>query len=54
VAGKERAGAVAKLGNSEFLARRRIRWSPKIKTRLAAAEEELARIEAALAALPAS
>jgi valyl-tRNA synthetase len=54
VAEKERAGAVAKLGNSEFLAKAPDPVVAKIKTRLAAAEEELARIEAALAALPAS
>jgi valyl-tRNA synthetase len=48
---KERAGAEAKLGNAEFLAKAPEQVVAKIKGRLAAAEAELARTNAALVAL---
>ncbi|HEY2672788.1 MAG TPA: class I tRNA ligase family protein, partial [Rugosimonospora sp.] len=48
---KERAGAEAKLGNAEFLAKAPDQVVAKIKGRLAAAEAELARTNAALVAL---
>ncbi|GAA5185012.1 valine--tRNA ligase [Rugosimonospora acidiphila] len=48
---KERAGAEAKLGNAEFLAKAPEPVVNKIKARLAAAEAELARTNAALVAL---
>ncbi len=49
---KERAGALAKLGNEAFLAKAPERVVAGIRERLAAAEAELARVDAALAALP--
>jgi valyl-tRNA synthetase len=49
---KEKAGALAKLGNEAFLAKAPEPVVAGIKARLAAAEEELVRVEAALAALP--
>jgi len=48
---KELAGAHAKLGNAEFLAKAPDAVVGKIRARLAAAEADLARIDAALAAL---
>src|SRR5258707_13642426 len=48
---KERAGAEAKLANGQFLAKAPDQVVAKIKDRLAAAEAELARINAALGAL---
>ncbi len=48
---KERAGAEAKLSNAEFLAKAPEQVVAKIKARLAAAEAELARTNAALVAL---
>jgi valyl-tRNA synthetase len=48
---KERASAETKLGNAEFLAKAPDKVVSKIKDRLAAAEAELARINAALGAL---
>jgi len=48
---KELAGAHAKLGNAEFLAKAPDAVVDKIRGRLAAAEADLARIDAALAAL---
>jgi valyl-tRNA synthetase len=52
VAEKERAGALAKLGNEAFLAKAPAHVVAGIRDRLAAAETELARVETALAALP--
>jgi valyl-tRNA synthetase len=49
---KEKAGAEAKLANEAFLAKAPEQVVAGIKARLAAAEEELVRVEAALAALP--
>jgi valyl-tRNA synthetase len=49
---KEKAGALAKLGNEAFLAKAPEHVVSGIKERLATAETELARVEAALAALP--
>jgi valyl-tRNA synthetase len=49
---KERSGALAKLGNEAFLARAPEAVVAQIRGRLAAAEAELVRVEAALAALP--
>ena len=48
---KELAGAHAKLGNAEFLTKAPDAVVGKIRARLAAAEADLARIDAALAAL---
>jgi valyl-tRNA synthetase len=48
---KELAGAHAKLGNAEFLAKAPDAVIGKIRARLAAAEADLSRIDAALAAL---
>jgi valyl-tRNA synthetase len=48
---KELAGAHAKLGNAEFLAKAPDAVVGKIRARLAAAEADLSRIDAALAAL---
>ncbi|MEN3304930.1 MAG: valyl-tRNA synthetase [Micromonosporaceae bacterium] len=48
---KERAGAAAKLGNVDFLAKAPEQVVAKIRQRLAGAEAELARIDAALGAL---
>jgi valyl-tRNA synthetase len=48
---KEKAGALAKLGNEAFLAKAPEQVVAGIKARLAAAEEELVRVDAALAAL---
>jgi valyl-tRNA synthetase len=53
VAEKEKAGAQAKLGNEAFLAKAPEPVVAQIRERLAAAEAELVRVEAALAALPA-
>jgi valyl-tRNA synthetase len=50
---KEQAGAQAKLGNEAFLGKAPAPVVDKIRARLAAAEADLARIDAALAALPA-
>ncbi len=49
---KERASALTKLGNEAFLAKAPERVVAGIRERLAAAEAELARVDAALAALP--
>jgi valyl-tRNA synthetase len=49
---KDRAGDAAKLGNAGFLAKAPDAVVAKHRDRLAAAEAEIARIEAALAALP--
>jgi valyl-tRNA synthetase len=51
-AGKEAAACRAKLGNQGFVAKAPDQVVAKTKQRLAAAEAELARIAAALAALP--
>jgi valyl-tRNA synthetase len=50
---KERAGALAKLGNEAFLAKAPDHVVAGIRERLAAAEAELARVSAALDVLPA-
>jgi valyl-tRNA synthetase len=52
VAEKERATNAAKLGNESFSAKAPEAVIAKVRDRLAAAEAELARIDAALAALP--
>jgi len=49
---KERAGALAKLGNEAFLAKAPEHVVAGIRERLAAAEAEIARVDAALGALP--
>ena len=49
---KEKAGALAKLANEAFLARAPEHVVAGIRERLAAAEAELARVDAALGALP--
>ena len=49
---KEKAGALAKLGNEAFLAKAPEPVVAGIKERFAAAEAELARVAAALSALP--
>ncbi|MFD4316288.1 valine--tRNA ligase [Streptomyces sp. NPDC058548] len=49
---KEKAQAVAKLGNEAFLAKAPDNVVDKIKGRLAKADEDIARIEAQLASLP--
>ncbi|OLE29177.1 MAG: valine--tRNA ligase [Actinobacteria bacterium 13_1_20CM_3_71_11] len=51
VAEKERAGALAKLGNEAFLAKAPEHVVAQIRERLATAEAELVRVEAALEAL---
>jgi valyl-tRNA synthetase len=48
---KEKAGALAKLGNEAFLAKAPDAVVAQIRERLAAAEAELVRVDAALAAL---
>ncbi|GAB2613835.1 valine--tRNA ligase [Streptomyces capparidis] len=49
---KEKAQAAAKLGNEAFLAKAPEQVVEKIRTRLAAAEEDITRLTAQLAALP--
>jgi valyl-tRNA synthetase len=49
---KERTSNAAKLGNEEFLGKAPDAVVAKVRERLAAAEADLARIDAALAALP--
>jgi valyl-tRNA synthetase len=51
---KERAQAQGKLGNAQFLAKAPAEVVDKIRVRLEAAEADLARITAQLAALPAA
>jgi valyl-tRNA synthetase len=51
---KEQAGTSAKLGNEAFTGKAPEAVITKVRDRLAAAEADLARIDAALAALPAS
>jgi valyl-tRNA synthetase len=52
VAEKERTGTAAKLENAEFLDKAPEAVVAKVRERLAAAEADLERIDAALAALP--